>query len=59
VAAIPLTRTLGGLLFRVQPIDPPTIAIAAALLVGVALLAAWIPARRATAVDPMTTLRAE
>jgi ABC-type antimicrobial peptide transport system permease subunit len=59
VAAIPLTRLLGGLLFGVQPIDPPTIAVSAALLVVVALVAAWIPARRATAVDPMTTLRAE
>ncbi len=57
--AIPLTRMLHGLLFGVEPIDPPTIAIAASLLIAVALVAAWIPARRATAVDPMATLRAE
>jgi putative ABC transport system permease protein len=57
VAAIPLSRFLAGLLFGVQPIDPPTIVLAAALLMTVALVAAWIPARAATAVDPMTALR--
>jgi putative ABC transport system permease protein len=59
IAAIPLSRLLTGLLFGVEPIDPPTIALAAALLIGVALVAAWIPARTATAVDPMTALRGE
>ena len=57
LAAIPLSRLLSGLLFGVEPVDPPTIAVAAVLLVLVALIAAWIPARTATAVDPMTTLR--
>jgi putative ABC transport system permease protein len=57
VAAIPLSRFLAGLLFGVQPIDPPTILLAAALLMTVALVAAWIPARAATGVDPMTALR--
>ena len=57
LAAIPLSRLLGGLLFGVEPVDPPTIAISALLLVAVALVAAWIPARTATAVDPMTALR--
>jgi len=57
VAAIPLSRMLTGLLFGVEPIDPPTIAFSAVLLIGVALVAAWIPARTATAVDPMTALR--
>jgi predicted permease len=59
VAAIPLSRLLTGLLFGVAPIDPLTIAVAAALLVGVALLAAWIPARTAMSVDPITALRGD
>jgi putative ABC transport system permease protein len=57
VAAAPLSRMLTGLLFGVQPVDPPTIAAAASLLLGVALVAAWVPARRAMAVEPMTALR--
>lgn len=59
LAAIPLSRMISGLLFQVQPIDPPTIALSAGLLVVVALAAAWVPARRATAVDPMIALRGE
>jgi putative ABC transport system permease protein len=59
LAAIPLSRMLTGLLFGVEPIDPATITLSAVLLVGVALVAAWIPARTATAVDPMTALRGE
>ena len=55
--AIPLSRLLAGLLFGVEPVDPVTIAASAALLLTVALVAAWIPARTATAVDPMTALR--
>jgi ABC-type antimicrobial peptide transport system permease subunit len=58
-AALPLSRLLKGLLFGVEPADPLTIAMSAALLVGVALVASWIPARRATGVDPMTALRSE
>ena len=57
LAAIPLSRLLSGLLFGVEPVDPLTIGVAAALLMTVALVAAWIPARTATAVDPMTALR--
>jgi putative ABC transport system permease protein len=59
LAAIPLSRMLKGLLFGVEPLDPATIGAAAALLVTVALAAAAIPARRATAVDPITALRAD
>jgi putative ABC transport system permease protein len=55
--AVPLSRMLNGLLFGVQPADPVTIAGAAALLMTVALIAAWVPARRAMTVDPMTALR--
>jgi putative ABC transport system permease protein len=58
-AAIPLSRLLEGLLFGVEPADPPTIALSAGLLIGVALIASWIPARRATAVDPIAALRSD
>jgi putative ABC transport system permease protein len=59
IAAIPLSNLMTGLLFGIEPADPPTIALAAALLLVVAVSAAWVPARRATAVDPMTALRGE
>ena len=59
LAAIPMSRMLSGLLFGVEPVDPLTIAASAGLLVLVALLAAWVPARAATAVDPLTALRAD
>jgi len=57
--ATPLSSMLNGLLFGVQPVDLPTIGVSAALLVVVALVAAWIPAKRATDVDPMIALRSE
>ena len=56
LAAIGLTR---GLLFGVAPHDPWTVAAAVAVLLGVAALAAWIPARRAARIDPMEALRYE
>jgi putative ABC transport system permease protein len=59
LAAIPLSRLMSGLLFGIQPVDPPTIATAAAIMIVVALTAAWIPARRATAIDPVVALRGE
>ncbi|HMF97066.1 MAG TPA: ABC transporter permease [Vicinamibacterales bacterium] len=58
-AAIPLSELLKGLLFGVEPADPPTIAVSALLLVTVAVAAAWIPARHATAVDPISALRGD
>ena len=57
LAAVPLSRFLTGLLYGVEPADPLTMVTAAGLLLIVALVAAWIPARTATAVDPMTALR--
>jgi ABC-type antimicrobial peptide transport system permease subunit len=59
IAAVPLSRFLAGLLFGVEPADAITIASAAVLLFVVALVAAWVPARTATSVDPMTALRAQ
>ena len=54
-----LTNLIGGLLFRVRPTDPLTFAAVASLLVAVAMLACYIPARRATKVDPLVALRRE
>ncbi|HTH47047.1 MAG TPA: ABC transporter permease [Candidatus Limnocylindria bacterium] len=59
VSAFGLSRFLAALLFEVNPSDPPTFILASALLVGVALLACWLPARRASRVDPVVALRSE
>jgi putative ABC transport system permease protein len=57
--AIVLSRVLRTFLFDVQPSDPTTLLVVGALFVGVALLACWVPVRRAAKVDPLEALRYE
>ena len=57
--ALAVSRLLGALLYGVHPNDPVTLAVVAAGLGGVALVASWLPARRAAGVDPVVALRSE
>ncbi|MDE3165184.1 MAG: FtsX-like permease family protein, partial [Acidobacteriota bacterium] len=57
-ASLALTRLLAGLLYRVSAVDPLTYIGGPLLFAAAALLAAWLPARRATRIDPVDALRA-
>jgi ABC-type lipoprotein release transport system permease subunit len=57
VGALTASRALATLLFGVTPADPLAFAGVAAALAGIALLATYVPARRAAAVDPVNALR--
>jgi predicted permease len=59
VLAFAATRVLRGLLFETEPLDPVSLVTAALVLVGAAVVATWLPARRATRVDPIEVLRAQ
>jgi putative ABC transport system permease protein len=59
VLAVTSTRVLSSMLYGISPTDPITLGATALVLLLVALLASYLPARRATKVDPMVTLRYE
>ena len=59
IACVALRSVLAAAVFGIGPNDPATMGAAIAVLLAAALAAAWIPARRATRVDPMTALREE
>jgi putative ABC transport system permease protein len=58
-AGLGLTRFLSNLLFEVKPQDPLTFVAVSLVMMAVALLSCYVPARRATTVDPVTVLRTE
>ena len=57
--SLALSRLIRSLLFEVGPSDPITLSVVSVLLAGLALLACYIPARRATRIDPMAALRCD
>lgn len=59
IGSMSLMKLISNLLFQTPPLDPPTFAGVSALLGGIAILAAYLPARRAASVDPVIAMRAE
>lgn len=59
VGALLLSRWMASMLYDVRPADPATFSLAAVLLAGIAVLASWLPARRAARIDPTRALRAD
>jgi putative ABC transport system permease protein len=57
--AISSSQLLSTLVYQVSPADPTTLAVAVALLSATSFVACWIPAQRATRVDPLDALRAQ
>jgi ABC-type lipoprotein release transport system permease subunit len=57
--AVALSRFLRSELYGIQPTDPVSIGVAALLLSGISLMAAYVPARRAASADPLEVLRDE
>lgn len=55
--SLALTRLLESMLYEIEPTDPATLIIATLVFLLVALMAIWVPARRATKIDPMEALR--
>ena len=54
-----LTRAIRGLLFGIEPLDPPTLALVCLVFAAVGTIASWLPARRAARVDPIVAMRSE
>jgi putative ABC transport system permease protein len=59
IAALGVTRLISSMIFGITPYDPITFVVVAAVLVAVAFLSSYLPARRATRVDPVVALRYE
>ena len=59
VAAVGLTRWIASLLYGIGPLDPPTYGIGLGLILAAAMLASYLPARRAASIDPVETLKGE
>jgi putative ABC transport system permease protein len=59
VGALFLTRAIRGLLFGIEPLDRPTLALVCLVFAAVGAIASWLPARRAARVDPLIAMRSE
>ena len=59
IGSLALTRLIESLLFQVEPRDPTTFVTVSVILLGIGVVASWLPARRATRIDPIAALRAE